>query len=133
VSIRVFHRDEPSAVVPMIAKDARLIVWPGVGAETANMNYVDMEPGERNVDHVHTESEDTIYILSGRGTIKDITNDVELQFEAGDVVHVPVGVWHAVAGNRGEHVESVGGPCPADWKMLRAAGLAEEATESYPG
>ncbi|MDH3463892.1 MAG: hypothetical protein OEM32_09740, partial [Acidimicrobiia bacterium] len=79
MSIRVFHRDEPTAIVPMIARDARLIVWPGVGAQTANMNYVDMQPGERNVEHVHVESEDTIYILAGRGTIKDITNDIELE------------------------------------------------------
>jgi quercetin dioxygenase-like cupin family protein len=119
----VFHRDQPSAMVPMIAKDARLVVWPGVGAETANMNYVNMQPGERNVDHVHPESEDTIYILDGKGSIEDVTNGLRFEFEAGDVVHVPVGVWHAVSGDRGEHIESVGGPCPADWNMLHAAGL----------
>ena len=126
MSIRVFHIDNPSAKVPMIARDARLVVWPGVGAEHANMNYVDMQPGERNKDHVHTESEDTIYILDGKGTISDVTNGFELEFEAGDVIHVPVGIWHAVAGDRGERVESVGGPCPADWNMLRAAGLADQ-------
>lgn len=130
MAIRVFHKDKASAMVPMIAKDARLIVWPGVGAQTANMNYVDMMPGERNIDHVHEESEDTIYILAGRGTIRDITNDLELEIEAGDVVHVPVGIWHAVAGNRNDHIESVGGPCPADWNMLRKAGLAPQTTEA---
>ena len=129
----MFHRDEPTAIVPMIARDARLIVWPGVGAQTANMNYVDMQPGERNVEHVHVESEDTIYILAGRGTIKDITNDIELELSAGDVVHVPVGVWHSVAGNRGDHIESVGGPCPADWNMLRVAGLEETALGAVSG
>lgn len=133
MAIRVFHKDEPSAMVPMIAKDARLIVWPGVGAETANMNYVDMMPGERNVEHVHEESEDTIYILSGRGTIQDLTNDLELELQAGDVVHVPVGIWHAVAGNRDDHIESVGGPCPADWNMLRKAGLVPTEAETKPG
>ena len=121
--IRTFHRDRPTAIVPMIAKDARLIVWPGVEAYTANMNYVDMQPGERNIEHVHVESEDTIYILDGKGSIDDLTNDLRLEFEAGDVVHVPVGVWHAVSGDRNDHIESVGGPCPADWNMLRVAGL----------
>lgn len=130
MSIRVFHRDGPSVRVPMIADDARLVVWPGVGAETANMNYVDMQPGERNVEHVHRESEDTIFILDGKGSIDDLTNGLRLEFAAGDVVHVPPGVWHAVAGDLGEHVESVGGPCPADWDMLRAAGLvSDEAAE----
>ena len=121
--VRIFHRDQPTAIVPMIARDARLIVWAGVGAYTANMNYVDMQAGERNKDHVHVESEDTIYILDGKGSIEDLTNGLRLEFEAGDVVHVPVGVWHAVSGDRDDHIESVGGPCPADWNMLRFAGL----------
>lgn len=131
MSIRTYHCDEPSAMAPMIAKDARLIVWPGVGADNANMNYVNMQPGERNVDHVHEESEDTIYILSGRGSIQDVTNDIRLEFGVGDVVHVPVGVWHAVSGDLGESIVSVGGPCPADWNMLRASGLVpNEGSES---
>ena len=78
-------------LVPMIAKAARLVVWPGVGAETANMNYVDMQPGERNVPHVHRESEDTIFILDGRGSIEDLTNDSRLEFEAGQVYTSPLG------------------------------------------
>ncbi len=124
--VRSFHRDRPTAIVPMIARDARLVVWPGVEAYTANMNYVDMQPGERNVEHVHVESEDTIYILDGKGSIDDLTNGLRLEFEAGEVIHVPVGVWHAVSGDRNDHIESVGGPCPADWNMLRVAGLVPE-------
>ena len=126
--IRVFHRDRPTAIVPMIAKDARLVVWPGVEAYTANMNYVDMQPGERNVEHVHGESEDTIYVLDGKGSIDDLTNGLRLEFEAGEAIYVPVGVWHAVSGDRKDHVESVGGPCPADWNMLRIAGLVPAET-----
>ena len=126
MAIRIFHRDRPTAIVPMIAKDARLIVWAGVGAYTANMNYVDMQPGERNVEHVHVESEDTIYVLDGKGSIEDLTNGLRLEFEAGDAVHVPVGLWHAVSGDRGDRIESVGGPSPADWNMLLAAGLISE-------
>lgn len=123
VAIRVFHRDEPSAHLPMIARDARLVVWPGVGAMSANMNYVLMEPGEANVPHAHADSEDTIAILSGRGTIDDLTHGVSHPFEAGQVVHVPAGIRHRVRADRGVAVESVGGPCPADLAGLRAAGV----------
>lgn len=121
MAIKIFHRDTPSATLPMIASDARLVVWPGVGALTANMNFVDMKPGEANVPHAHHHSEDTIFILDGRGTVTDLTNDVVLQFEAGDVVHVPPGVRHAVSADRGSSIVSVGGPCPADEALLRAA------------
>lgn len=121
--IRTFHRDRPDVMLPMIASDARLVVWLGAGARNANMNYVSMEPGEENVPHAHLESEDTIYILAGSGTVQDLTHGFELEFEAGQAIQVPPGVEHRVKANRGEPVVSVGGPCPADAAMLKAAGV----------
>jgi quercetin dioxygenase-like cupin family protein len=123
MAVRVFHRDDPDQRMPMIASDARLIVWPGVGAMRANMNYVRMQAGEENVRHVHRVSEDTIFVLEGRGTIADFTNDRELEFEAGQVVHVAPGVEHQVRADRGAEIVSVGGPCPADLELLRTIGL----------
>jgi quercetin dioxygenase-like cupin family protein len=119
--VRLFHRDRPSKRVPMISSDARLVVWIGVGAKTANMNYVRLVPGEENQPHSHAESEDTIMILSGRGSVDDLTNGVTLEFEAGDVIHVPIGLKHRVKADRGSGVESVGGPCPPDMAMAKAA------------
>jgi quercetin dioxygenase-like cupin family protein len=130
MAIRVFHRDKPDRLMPMISKDARLVVWPGVGAETANMNYVRLEPGEANVPHLHRVSEDTIFILEGEGTIRDFDHDLRLPFAAGQVLHVPVGVKHAVSADRGSSVASVGGPCPADYDMLRAIGALPPAESS---
>ena len=72
---------------------------------------------------MHPESEDTIYILSGRGTVVDFDHDLRLGFGAGDVIHVPIGIKHAVFADCGQAVASVGGPAPADRHMLRAAGL----------
>jgi gentisate 1,2-dioxygenase len=122
MAIRVFHRDNPSLRLPLISKDARFIVWPGVDAWMANMNYVLLEPGEKNKRHSHSISEDTIFILKGEGTIHDYTNGISLPFEAGCVVHVPVGVEHAVEANRGVGITSVGGPSPADVPLLKAVG-----------
>ena len=117
------HRDEPDELMPMIASDARLIVWPGTGAENANMNFVRMQPGEENVPHVHRSSEDTIFILEGQGTVADLSNGNEIPFGAGQVVHVPPGVEHQLRADRGSEIVSVGGPCPADLELLSAAGL----------
>ena len=125
MAIRVFHRDEPQLMLPMIANDARLIVWPGSGSLTANMNYVDMQPGESNVPHAHPESEDTIFILDGEGTVEDVGNRKTLDLTAGQVVHVPPGVVHAVRADKGVHIESVGGPSPADLRMLSKMGALE--------
>ncbi len=125
MAIRVYHRDNPGIKVPLISKDARLIVWYGVGAKTANMNYVVLEPGESNVPHIHRESEDSIYILEGEGTVEDFTNGEVLAFKADQVVHVPIGVKHAVSASKDARVVSVGGPCPADMDMLRAIGAVK--------
>jgi quercetin dioxygenase-like cupin family protein len=126
MAVRVFHRDQATERLPMVASDARLVVWPGVGAETANMNYVAMEPGEENVIHAHPVSDDTIVILEGRGTVADHTNGFELEFEAGQVINIPPGIEHQVRADRGTAVVSVGGPCPADRRMLAAAGVLPE-------
>ena len=49
MAIHVYFVGQPSAMVPMIAKDPDLwLAW--VGADSANMNYVDMQAGERNQD-----------------------------------------------------------------------------------
>lgn len=121
--ISVYHRDRPGLRVPFISRDARLVVWLGVGAVAANMNYVVLEPGERNKEHVHAYSEDTIHILEGHGTAENVTTGEKFTFGPGDTIHIRIGFWHAVAADLGERVVSVGGPCPADVDMLRAAGV----------
>jgi quercetin dioxygenase-like cupin family protein len=126
MAIRVFHKDKPDRYLPIISKDARLVVWPGVGAETANMNYVRMEPGEANQPHIHSRSEDTIFILEGKGSVQDFDHDRRQPFEAGQVIHIPPGLKHAVFADRGVGVVSVGGPCPADRAMLKAVGALED-------
>ena len=123
LGVAYFHRDDPGLMVPIISADARLVVWYGVGAVSANMNYVILQPGERNKEHLHRYSEDTILILEGSGTAEDVTNGLSLEFNAGDVVTIPPGVVHAISANRGERIVSVGGPCPADLDMLRAVGV----------
>ncbi len=122
MAIKQFHRDEPDHYMPLISNDARLVVWPGVGSEMANMNYVVLEPGEENVPHAHSESEDTIFVLEGRGSVIDLDNACVLEFEAGDAVHVPVGVKHAVRADRDSRIVSVGGPCPPDRYLLKLSG-----------
>lgn len=129
MSIRVFHRDKPTLRLDLISKDARFVIWPGTDAWNANVNYVVLEPDEANKPHIHTISEDTIFIIEGKGTAFDYTSDISIPFEAGCIVHVPIGVKHAIAADRGERVVSVGGPAPADIPLLRAVGAISEKLE----
>lgn len=122
-SVRIFDADREGEPLPMIGKQVRLVVWPGVGAEVATMNFAILEPGEENQPHAHAESDDTIAILDGRGSIDDLTNGITTEFEAGDVVFVRAGITHKVKADQGVGIVSAGGPCPPDFGMLRALGL----------
>ena len=122
--VRVFDAERDGVAVLMISKQARLVVWPGAGADVATMNLVVLEPGEENQPHAHEDSDDTIVILEGEGSIDDLSNGGTYEFSAGDVVFVRAGIQHKVKADRGVHIVSAGGPCPPDYGMLRALGLA---------
>jgi quercetin dioxygenase-like cupin family protein len=121
--VRVFDADTEGVPLPTIGKGARLVVWPGVGADIATMNMAILEPGEENQPHAHAESDDTIAILEGEGSIDDLDAGTTHDFSAGDVVFVRAGARHKVKADRGVRIVSAGGPCPPDYGMLRALGL----------
>jgi quercetin dioxygenase-like cupin family protein len=122
--VRVYDADRDGVPLPMIGRHVRLVVWPGEGADVATMNVAPLDPGEENQPHSHAESDDTIAIVSGRGSIDDLDGGDTHEFAAGDVVFVRAGVRHKVKADRGAPILSVGGPCPPDFGMLRALGLA---------
>lgn len=133
MAISVFHRDDATLRMPMIAKDARQIAWPGVGAWYATMGFVSMEAGEANMPHLHSSSEDTIFIVAGAGSARDFDAGIEHRIGAGYAVHVPDGVKHAIYADRGHPIVSVGGPAPADLNLLRMIGaIAPEVTGERP-
>jgi quercetin dioxygenase-like cupin family protein len=120
---RVLDAENDGPRLPMISRNARLVVWPGMGAEIASMNFVVLEPGEENDPHTHEKSDDTIVILEGSGSIEDLSSQKVHQFQASDVVHVRAGIPHCVRADHGVRIVSAGGPCPPDQAMLKASGL----------
>jgi len=122
--VRVFDVDRDGVAMPLISRDARMVVWPGVGARTAPMNYVILEPEEANKPHQHPVSEDTIYVLEGEGTVENQTLNKTHPIKAECVLHIPPTVVHAVRAHT--RMVSVGGPCPPDLDFLRACGVRWE-------
>ena len=120
--VRIFDPVTEGLPIPMISRQGRLVVWPGVGAEIATMVYVILEPGDENDPHEHEHSDDTIAILEGRGSVDNLTDGTTHEFEAGDVVFVRAGIRHKVKADRGSRIVAVGGPCPPDYRMLKAVG-----------
>jgi quercetin dioxygenase-like cupin family protein len=123
--VQIFDPRTEGLPIPMISRQGRLVVWPGIGAETATMVYVILEPGDENDPHEHESSDDTIAILEGKGSIDNLTDGTTHEFEAGDVVFVRAGIWHKVKADRGSRIVATGGPCPPDYRMLRAIRATE--------
>ena len=122
MSITIYDPEKDGINVTMIAKKAYLTVSPHMGARYAVMNVVELAPGEKNIPHIHVESEDSIFLLAGSGWINDIETGERLPIKAGCLVAVPVGLKHAVeAGDEG--MKSIGGPVPPDYDMLKAVGV----------
>jgi quercetin dioxygenase-like cupin family protein len=119
-AVRIFDPRTEGLPIPMISRQGRLVVWPGIGAEIATMVYVILEPGKANDPHEHESSDDTIAILEGRGSIDNLSDGSTHEFEAGDVVFVRSGVRHKVKADRGSRIVATGGPCPPDYRMLEA-------------
>lgn len=120
--IRIFEPTRDGIHMPMIARRSWLVVSPHMGAQYAVMNVVELDPGEKNVPHVHALSEDSLFILSGSGWAHDLDAGQRLPLRAGCAVVVPAGIRHTIeAGADG--LKSVGGPVPPDLDMLRAMGV----------
>ena len=64
------------------------------------------------VGPVRHETEETAYVVSGSGELR--LDDGAVAFAAGDALHIPAGVWHAVAATGADDVVMVFGfPFPA--------------------
>ena len=122
MAIRILDPLADGAPMPMISRQARLVISPHMGARYAVMNVVVLAPGEKNDPHSHAASEDSMFLLSGSGWVHDLDAGERLPVESGCAIVIPSGVRHTVEGGP-DGIVSVGGPVPPDHAMLRAMGV----------
>src|SRR3989440_4314276 len=72
MAIRILDPLADGVPMPMISRQARLVISPHMGARYAVMNVVILAPGEKNDPHIHVASEDSMYLLSGSGWVHDL-------------------------------------------------------------
>ena len=88
----------------------------GIGRATvqglaASLGYSRFTPGTV-LSPVRHETEEVAYVVSGSGELR--LDDEAVPFRDGDALHIPAGVWHAVANTGEEDVLMVFGfPHPA--------------------
>jgi quercetin dioxygenase-like cupin family protein len=91
---------------------SRMLVTAGaVGDNRSSLGYSRFTPGTV-LPPVKHETEEVAYVVRGVGELR--LDDETVAFREGDALHIPAGVWHAVANTGAEDVVMVFGfPHPA--------------------
>ena len=86
---------------------SRMLVTTGqVDGNAASLGYSVFTPGTV-LPPVRHEAEEVAYVVSGSGELR--LDDGAVSFRTGDALHIPAGVWHAVANTGGDDVVMVFG------------------------
>src|SRR5262249_61587022 len=89
MAIKVLHVDRDYVEIPLVqGATARVVVWPGMGAKTSCIHYVDYEAGQFSVPHEHPYSEGSFYIVHAEGVM------VEYDENQPAISRQPVGPRH---------------------------------------
>jgi quercetin dioxygenase-like cupin family protein len=83
-----------------------LVTAERVGGNRASLGFSVFTPGT-DTAMVRHETEEVAYVVSGRGEIR--VDDGAVPFRQGDALHIPAGIWHAVANTGDEDVVMVFG------------------------
>jgi mannose-6-phosphate isomerase-like protein (cupin superfamily) len=102
----------PEIKVVVGTGNAKVVMWPGVGAQHRTMHLIDLKEGSSTIPLQH-DGESVYYVIAGVGAVVDLASEVETAVEEGSMVHIGPRdryVFKALATG----LKFVGGPCPAD-------------------
>jgi quercetin dioxygenase-like cupin family protein len=86
---------------------SRMLVTPArVSGNASSLGYSVFTPGTVLAPVKH-ETEEIAYVVSGSGELR--LDDEAVPFREGDAMHIPAGVWHAVANTGDSEVVMVFG------------------------
>ena len=92
---------------------SRMLVTDGrVDGNASSLGYSVFTPGTV-LTSVRHEAEEFAYVVSGEGELR--LDDEAVPFRAGDAMHIPAGVWHAVANTGDDDVVMVFGFAHPDY------------------
>jgi quercetin dioxygenase-like cupin family protein len=108
---RVALEDVAKIDLPGDSWSRMLITDANVDGNASSLGYSVFRPGSV-VGPVRHETEEVAYVVAGSGELR--LDDGPFAFGTGDALHIPAGVWHAVANTGAVDVVMVFGfPAPA--------------------
>jgi quercetin dioxygenase-like cupin family protein len=110
-SITVVARDEIDPIpLPNGSWSRMILTGDSVPGITGSLGYSVFTPGTVTGMVAH-EVEETAYVVAGLGQLR--TDSDPVPFSAGQAIHIPPGLWHAVANTGNEDLIMVFGfPAP---------------------
>ncbi|HEY5693149.1 MAG TPA: cupin domain-containing protein [Gaiellaceae bacterium] len=106
-AVAVVHLDAVDPIELPQGSWSRMLVTTGrVEDNAASLGYSVFTPGTV-LPPVRHEAEEVAYVVSGSGELR--LDDEAVPFRTGDALHIPAGVWHAVANTGVEDVVMVFG------------------------
>ena len=117
-SIQIFSNLKTNPTAPIIKGkgEARVIVWPEVGANERSFFLIKMDKGSCTKVLNHS-SESVYYVKEGSGMVTETNIKTNSKIIVGSMVHVENGTSYSFkAGDDG--LVLIGGPCPFDGNIF---------------
>jgi quercetin dioxygenase-like cupin family protein len=106
-AVAVVHLDTAEPIELPNGSWSRMLVTSGrVEGHAASLGYSVFTPGTV-LPPVRHEVEEVAYVVSGSGELR--LDEEAVLFREGDALHIPAGVWHAVANTGADDVVMVFG------------------------
>jgi quercetin dioxygenase-like cupin family protein len=96
----------PDIELPNGSFSRMLVTAKRAAGATASLGYSVFRPGTELGSVAH-DTEEFAYVASGSGRLR--LDDGDVEFRAGDALHIPAGVWHAVVNDGDEDVVMIFG------------------------
>lgn len=127
--VRVIDSAVDCPEIPLVdgQGNAKVILWPGNGAEFRSMHLFTLFQGDCSKILRHA-NDCVYYVVEGAGRIEGLDGADTQELVEGSIVHIDANDgYRVVAGDEG--IKYLGGPCPPDealYKDLAVAGSASK-------
>lgn len=107
--------------IPIIdgAGNAKVVLWPGNGAEFRTMHIIRLEGGAATIALSHP-SDCVYYVAEGGGAVVDLATGERSPVVEGSMVHIDKGDGYRLEAEAAGGMTVLGGPCPADPALYAA-------------
>jgi len=114
-TVRVIDSAGACPEIPIVdgAGNAKVVLWPGNGAEFRTMQVIRLEDGAATIALTHPV-DCVYYVAAGAGQIVDLATGAASDLAEGAMVHIDAGDGYKLRAAAGGDLTVLGGPCPAD-------------------